>query len=138
MKRITVVAALVLAACSPNTSNISNTSLATETGQGITAQSIRGAWVFSHSPNGGSDALHTGFASIEEGCLLVDGAVVIWHEGDLMRAGDLVEAVLAGERPMVAVGGGGIGLAEAGDVSLFPDIVVERCRTDTLWYGSEG
>lgn len=138
MKRASIALLILLSACTSDVVDVTSVSSLPpeESRNGITARLVADTWIFSHNPNGGADGLHGGFASIVDGCLLVDGAVVIWHEDDIVPAGDLIAAVHAGERPNVSVGGGGVTLAEGGDVSQFPGIILDRCSTDTIWYAS--
>lgn len=100
----------------------------------IEASQIDGIWVFSHNPRGGGNALHGGTATIENGCLYVDGAVVVWHTESLDDAKSAIEAVHAGEAPSLSIGGGGISLEE-GATSL-PSEVTDLCPTSTVWFGA--
>ena len=100
----------------------------------IEARQIDDVWIFSHNPNGGGDALHTGAATIDNGCLYVDGAVVVWHVDSIDQAEATITAVQAGEQPMLSIGGGGASLEE-GATSL-PAEITDRCPTSTVWFGS--
>lgn len=103
---------------------------------GITAQQIDGTWVFTNRPNGGSEALHTGFPNITDGCLYVGQAIVIWPEA---MAAAMAEALTAasdggGLEPM-RLGGGGISIEEGG-AGAIPSIVADRCAVTEVWFAS--
>jgi hypothetical protein len=109
-----------------------------ETIDGITAEQVDRAWVFSHVPTGGMDALHGGLVTIEDGCLLVDGAVVVFHEDMVQDGIELIGAVRDGDSVTAIVPGGGISLAEGAVEADIPQVIVDRCDVDTVWFGAEG
>ena len=106
-----------------------------ETEDGITEETVDGVWIFSHNPHAGDDATHTGVVKIEEECLIVDDAVVVWHATHLTEARDLVARVKAGEAPSLEIGGGGMSMDEGGE--SLPEIILERCPTTrAVWFES--
>lgn len=109
-----------------------------ETIDGITASRVEGVWVFSHAPSGGMDALHGGRVTIESGCLLVDGAVVVFHETMVQDGIELIGALRNGDELTVTIPGGGISLAEGASVEDIPQVIADRCETDTVWFGADG
>ncbi len=100
----------------------------------IDALQVEGVWVFSHSQAGGDDALHGGVATIENGCLYVDGAIVVWHVDGLAEAKAAIASVREGGRPELSIGGGGISLDEG--AAELPASVTQRCDTTTVWFGT--
>jgi len=129
---ISLVLLLVLVACG------GGDPLSDETIDGVTARQVDDVWVFSHSPSGGMDALHGGRATIEDGCLLVDGAVVVFHESMVLDGIELIGAIRNGDEISATIPGGGISLGEGGSVEQFPQVVLDRCDVDTVWFGAEG
>ena len=106
-------------------------------GDEISPVCVDGVWVFEYSPDWSMDALMTGRAEIENGCLKIDNAVVIWNSETMDQAGDLVARVRSGEHPTVKMGGGGDSLDEGGSDFKVPSVIEERCAPVTgLWYGS--
>lgn len=108
----------------------------TITEDGITASQFEGTWLFGHRPQVSMAALHGGIATIDDGCLLVDGAAVVWYEDALPAAQELVDLIQSGETVSVLVGGGGISLDEGG--GPLPTIITDRCSVTTVWYGASG
>lgn len=88
-------------------------------------------WVFSHSYSDGADALLTGEASIDDGCLRIAGTVVIWHESRLAEAREAVAAVQAGVPSPHRMGGGE---ANAEVARLLG--IADRCNVDNVWFSS--
>lgn len=101
----------------------------------IEAKQIDGVWVFEHHSPDSMQALHGGVPTIVDGCLLIDGAVVIWHDSTIAEATRLVAAVKAGQSPMVSVSGGGMSVEEGASADDFPSAVTQRCSTTTVWFG---
>ena len=60
---------------------------------GVDAQQLGGVWVFTYSetPTMSMDALGGGPASVVDDCLLLDDAVVIWHDDQLDTVEDVIE-----------------------------------------------
>ncbi|MBL4685368.1 MAG: hypothetical protein JKY37_12310 [Nannocystaceae bacterium] len=102
---------------------------------GVEAKQIDGVWVFEHHSPDSMQALHGGVPTIVDGCLLVDGAVVIWHDSTIAEVTRLIAAVKAGESPTVSVGGGGMSVEEGASADDFPSAVTQRCSTTTIWFG---
>jgi hypothetical protein len=107
-----------------------------DTDEGVRATQIDGVWVFEYTPNGGMDALHGGTPEVIDGCLVVDGAIVVWSSGRLDEATAAIAAVKAGERPQLLIPGGGISLDEGADQSQIPEAISELCATDTVWFAA--
>ena len=124
---ILALGALLAAACGAGPTDLARS-------DGISAQQLEGVWVFSHDPQGGDDALHSGVATIENGCLYVDGAVVVWDADRLDEAESAIASIRDGDSPQLSIGGGGISLDE-GSTEL-PAIIMERCDTALVWFGS--
>jgi hypothetical protein len=105
---------------------------------GVDAQQLGGVWVFTYSetPTMSMDALGGGPASVVDDCLLLDDAVVIWHDDQLDTVEDVIERVDAGETVTLQVGGGGNSLDEGGSVDDFPDEVWEHCSPSAIWFAS--
>ena len=126
---LALVAVLVLGACSSGDD-------ATLVQDGIEARQIDGVWVFFHEPDAGMDALHSGTPEVVDGCLVVDGAVVIWHTEADGAAEAALAAALTGEEPQLLIGGGGISTTEGAEPRQLPRIVTGRCVVDTVWFGT--
>jgi hypothetical protein len=103
---------------------------------GVRAIQIDGVWVFAYAPGGGMDALHGGTPEIVDGCLVVDGAIVVWNSGRLDEATAAIAAVKAGERPQLLIPGGGLSLDEGTDPSQIPEAISELCAADTVWFAA--
>lgn len=136
IKKISAVALLAIAvsACGPirgSSSGIQDV----EYENGIIAHRASDVWLFSHDPSGGEDALHSGSVTVVDGCLLVDGAVVVWHRSHLAAAAEIAEAVMAGNQLHISVGGGGIS-AEGEDAGGLPVLITQKCPTMTVWFAS--
>jgi hypothetical protein len=129
---ITLIISLLVFACGGEDQESS------ETVDGITARQVEGVWVFSHSPTGGMDALHGGRVTVEGDCLLVDGAVVVFHD-DMMQDGiELIGATRDGDELTATIPGGGISLSEGAALDDIPQVIADRCDVDTVWFGAEG
>ncbi|NNF65107.1 MAG: hypothetical protein HKN07_12740 [Acidimicrobiia bacterium] len=122
------------APCVPLTFDPPLESLEAVSSPAIEARKFDDVWIFSHSPDGGDGALHTGVATINNGCLYVDGAVVVWHVDSIDQATATIEAVQAGQQPTLSIGGGGTSLEE-GATSL-PAEITDRCPTSAVWFGT--
>lgn len=103
-------------------------------GLDINANQIDGVWVFTHSPTASNDALLTGVARIDNGCLFIGDHVVIWHTDVIDRAAAAIAGVTAGESPEISVGGSGIGSDE--DTTPLPSAVTDHCGTQSVWFGA--
>ena len=76
-------------------------------GTTVSAEQVEGVWVFSHDPDLWRDSYIEGVPMVENGCLPVSGAVVVWAVARLQEAKDLTSQLAVGEAPeMVTVGGG--------------------------------
>lgn len=64
---------------------------------GIQPVEIDGVAVFLCQPDGYTEALHSGVAKITDGCLYVDGAIVVWHVDAIDQAAPAIADVTAGE-----------------------------------------
>jgi hypothetical protein len=87
--------------------------------------------VFYYSPDGHNDALNQGMATIEDGCLLVAGSVVVWFRKDSDAVAGLVRDIRNGDHPTVRVGGG-----EAGPGAELTRVVSEVCPDREVWFGA--
>ena len=103
---------------------------------GIEPVQIDGAWVFQHDPDGWDDALHGGTAEIADGCLYVDGAIVIWHTDRLDPAARAIAAVKYGEQPDLLISGGGISVNEGASPADLPVVITDLCPTSVVWFGA--
>ncbi|MEA2001324.1 MAG: hypothetical protein U9N84_05495 [Actinomycetota bacterium] len=108
----------------------------TGTANGIEAFQIDGVWVFQHNPEGWDDALHSGTADVVNGCLVVDGTIVIWHIDRIDEAADVIAAINAGGAPQLLIGGGGISLNEGATPDQIPAIIADQCPTSAVWFGA--
>ena len=70
------------------------------------------------------------------GCLYIDGAIVVWHVDRIDEAARAITAVRAGESPQLLVGGGGISLEEGALPDQLPAVITDRCPTSTVWFGA--
>lgn len=119
--------ALLVAACG---------SEPTPSSSDVEALEIDGVRVFQHAIFGGDDALHGGVAEIENECLYVDEAVVVWHEDQIDQAAQLIASIKSGDEPQVSLPGGGISLDE-GDTPIAASIT-DLCPTRVVWYTRPG
>jgi hypothetical protein len=103
---------------------------------GIEPVQIDGVWVFQYDADAGMDALHSGVAEIVDGCLYVDGAIVVWHTNQLDEAARVIAAVKSGEQPDLLIGGGGISLDEGASPDDIPAVVTDRCPASVVWFGA--
>jgi hypothetical protein len=103
---------------------------------GPEALQIEGVWVFQHQPEFALTALHGGIPEIVNGCLYVDGAIVVWHVDRIEEAAGAIAAVRADESPQLLVGGGGISLEEGASPDQLPAVITDRCPTSTVWFGA--
>lgn len=105
---------------------------------GVEAQQLGGAWVFTYltPPQGSLAALMVGPATVTDGCLLVDGAAVVWHEAQLPTVERVIDAIEAGATPTATVGGGGLSLEEGSTLDDFPPAIVARCSPRVVWFAS--
>ncbi len=108
----------------------------TEDGSGVEALKIDGVWVFRHRPAAGMDALHSGRGEIVDGCLVVDGAIVVWHADRLAEAAAAIASIRAGESPELLIAGGGISIEEGASTEEFPAVITDRCPASTVWLGA--
>jgi hypothetical protein len=97
----------------------------------VTREKVDGVWVFYYSPDGHNDALNQGMATIEDGCLLVAGSVVVWFRKDSDAVAGLVRDIRNGDHPTVRVGGG-----EAGPGAELTRVVSEVCPDREVWFGA--
>lgn len=104
------------------------------TGTGVEARDLDGTWVFTHEEPRGGDAALGGVARIEDGCLLVGDAVVVWDATILDDIEKVVADVGSGVSVRLRFGGGGLSLDEGSTLDDFPIEVVERCDTRNLLY----
>lgn len=103
---------------------------------GVQAVQADGIWIFQHDPDGGSDALHSGTPVIVDGCLRVGEAVVVWHVDRIDDAEGAIAAARAGDPEALLIGGGGMSLAEGGDLGRFPAPIRQLCPTAEVWFQS--
>ena len=103
---------------------------------GPEALQIDAIWVFQHQPESANRALHGGMPEIVNGCLYVDGAIVVWHVNRIDEAAQTIAAVRAGESPQLLIGGGGISLDEGASPDQIPAVITDRCPTSTVWFGA--
>lgn len=97
-------------------------------GTATVATSIDGVWVFYRSSDDNYDtALLSGNARIENDCLIVGDAVVLWTKAHADEVTQLVSAAKKGESPLVRVGGGAR-LSDAPEHQM-----MDRCSFSTLW-----
>ncbi len=81
-------------------------------------------------------ALHSGVAEIENGCLYVDDAIVVWQTDQIDQAAQTIANLRAGEQPELRIGGGGISIEEGATPEDIPSVITDRCPTSTVWYGN--
>jgi hypothetical protein len=104
----------------------------------VDEQQLGGAWVFTYAtpPQGSFQALMSGPATVTGGCLLVDGAAVVWHEAQLPTIQQVIDAIEGGATPTVRLGGGGLSLDEGSTLDDFPSAIVSRCSPRVVWFAS--
>lgn len=108
--------------------------LAGSNGSGVQALEIDGVWVFEHGSPDAADALHSGDAEIADGCLLVEGAAVIWHSDQIDQVAETIEAIQSGQARTLSIAGGGISLEEG--ASELPAVVLDRCNVTEVWFAA--
>jgi hypothetical protein len=104
--------------------------------EGVEAVQIDDVWVFQHDPVGWDDALHGGSAEIKDGCLYVDGAIVVWHVDEIDEVGEIIANLKAGQHREVLIGGGGISLDEGASPEDITATITDRCATSAVWFGA--
>jgi hypothetical protein len=125
---------LLAAACKPAASPTSP-SPAPTSGPGVVDVQIDGVWVFTHAARDSMDALHGGVPEIVDGCLVVDGLVVVWRDERIAEAKAAVRAAKAEDETPLRLAGGGISRSEGADASAFPRAVLLRCpNADGVWF----
>ena len=124
------------APCVPLTFTPPLPALTTRGDEGVDAVQIDDVWVFQHDPVGWDDALHSGSAEIRDGCLYVDGAIVVWHVDEMVEVGEIIADLKAGQQREVLIGGGGISLDEGASPEEIPTIIIEHCPTSAVWFGA--
>ncbi len=112
---------------------LTTTTSGTSNDGGVQAVQLDGVWIFQHRPSGGNDALHGGSPAIVDGCLRVGGAVVVWHVDHLDRAEAAIAAARRGDAEPLSIGGGGLSLAEGGQLGQIPESIRELCPIDEVW-----
>jgi hypothetical protein len=112
---------------------------ADEGGTEVDAQQRDGVWVFTYSeaPAIDNEALGGGRAAVEDDCLWMGEAVVVWHDHHLDAVDEVIARVRAGEVLDLQLGGGGLSLAEGSTVDDFPAVVSEHCATSEIWFASD-
>ena len=105
----------------------------------VEAQQFDGVWVFTYgeTPDIMMEALSTGTASVVDGCLLVEDAVVIWYDHHLDDVEVVVAGVNQGETAKLQVGGGGFSLDEGSGTEEFPPVVMEHCSPTAIWFSND-
>lgn len=84
--------------------------------------------------DGSNEALHTGVLRIQQDCLFVGDALVVWHADSRQLVPDLVAELKAGKQVRISLGGGGRSLEE--DATTFPTKLQELCGATGVWYSS--
>jgi len=145
--RVYILPFLVTVAASCNTPSSANqegqggaAGTAPSVSAGLTATKVDDVWIFIGSappaPEPGkmkiitTDALHGGRPTIENDCLLVGGAVIVWWSDQLELAERLVGEAKTGSPTDVSIPGGATAAA--------PSIVSDRCGVTTLHYAGKG
>lgn len=106
-----------------------------ESEPGVDSMQIDGVWLFTYQPDGDSlDARHGGSVGIQNGCLTVDEAVVVWPASDVELAASYVRDALAGNPTEVVVGGGGFDLDEDDEVGRLAKPIFELCSVRAVWF----
>lgn len=103
---------------------------------GIQPLQIEGVWVFEHRPDVAMTALHSGVAEIVDGCLYIDGAIVVWAGERIDEAVAVIDAVKSGDQPGLLIGGGGISTNEGASPDDLPAVITDRCPTEVVWFGA--
>jgi hypothetical protein len=103
---------------------------------GIEPVQIDSVWVFEYRPAMAMDGLHSGLAEIVDGCLYVDGAIVVWAGNRLEEASSVVDAIKSGGRPELLIGGGGISTREGASPEDLPAVITDLCPTQVVWFGT--
>lgn len=99
---------------------------------GYEALDADGVWIFRHPASGIRPlSLAGGEAAVRGNCLFIGDELVVWHPDSMQTALDAVDAALEDERLRFIVGGSGWSVIE--DDRPIPDIVSERCDTDSIW-----
>jgi hypothetical protein len=83
--------------------------------------------------HGYDEALHSGLASVVDGCLFLGNAIVVWHPDRSEDATRAVEAALQADGHVWSVEGGGMSLAEDGPL---PTEITQHCPTEEVWFAS--
>lgn len=83
---------------------------------------------------GSDQASHSGVVRLQNDCMFVGDALVIWHRTAKQFVPDLLAELKAGNPAQLSLGGGGRSLAEDGDV--FPSALQEQCGATEIWYSN--
>lgn len=121
---LVAVCGMVLSACAPD---------GTRSPEPV---QIEGVSVFTHTTGGGDDALHSGAASVRNGCLYIGDAVVVWRSDQLGQAEQLISSTGNGEEPQVTLPGGGVDVEEG--PGALAGTVAQLCPTRVVWYTRPG
>jgi len=78
----------------------------------IESAQVHGVWVFYNQPDLAADANISGLASVEDGCLRVDGAVMVWWKRDAATVAAFVDSLTGHPPRLVQLGGGSRGADE--------------------------
>lgn len=105
-------------------------------GPRIVTEKIDDTWVFFYDelPAVSMQSKFEGRASISDGCLYVDGMIVIW---DRQRFEELEQTILRLQDHKVVNlhgGGGGVSLSEGATPDQIPAVITDRCKTSTVWF----
>jgi ABC-type transport system substrate-binding protein len=103
--------------------------------EGVEAIQLDGVWTFEHRPEVAMTALHSGAATIVDGCLVIDDLIIVWHADRIDEAKAAVAAAKAGSSARIQMGGGGLSLSEGSTFSDLPTAVTDVCPTAKgVWF----
>lgn len=105
----------------------------------ISARKVHGTWVFfGRPPERGkagdikiirTDALHSGHPTIENGCLLLDGAAIVWWDDQVELANRVVLEAKDNSPNNLSIPGEGV-------TDQAPALVVARCGVEKVLYAN--
>jgi len=103
-------------------------------GVGVEYLEVDGVSVYAYEaqPHFMMDALSSGTLVVEDGCLLLNGAVVVWWPEHLEMVELAIAGIESGGAPMVELGGGGVGTVGEmmGDLNA-------ACASRPVWYAGD-